>query len=161
MVARVGVRRAATPRPEPPAAPSRVLGTLARFGLVGGIGLVVDVGLFNLIRGLLLDGGDAVDGVLVAKTVSTLCAIVVNWLGNRWWAFRHERRADAAREGAAFLAVSLLGSLVGLLCLWCSHDLLGLRTAWDDNIAANGVGLALGSAVRFTLSYRWIWRRPA
>jgi putative flippase GtrA len=134
---------------------------MTRFGLVGVLGLLVDVALFNLIRALLLDGGHAVGGVLVAKSVSTVCAIGVNWLGNRWWAFRHERRTDVAREAASFFAVSLLGSLVGLLCLWCSHDVLDLRSALDDNLSANVVGLALGSAVRFTLSDRWVWRRPA
>ena len=92
--------------------------------------------------------------------VSTLCAIAVNWIGNRSWAFRDRRQADVAREGFAFLAVSLLGLLVSVACLWISHDLLGLRTALDDNIATNFVGLGLGTAVRFALYRSWVYRAP-
>lgn len=141
------------------ASPRLGLGSrLVRFGLVGGVGFLVDVGIFNLLRGTVWAPAHLAEGPLLAKVVSTLCAIAVNWMGNRYWAFRDHRRSDVAREGFAFLAVSLLGLVVSVACLWISHDLLGLHTALDDNIATNFVGLGLGTAVRFALYRSWVYR---
>jgi len=131
---------------------------LVRFGLVGGVGFLVDVGIFNLLRGTVWAPEHLAEGPLLAKVVSTLCAIAVNWIGNRHWAFRDQKRPEVAREGLEFLAVSLLGLLVSVACLWLSHDLLGLRTALDDNVASNVVGLGLGTAVRFALYRAWVYR---
>ncbi|GAA2752017.1 GtrA family protein [Amnibacterium kyonggiense] len=134
-----------------------VLIRLVRFAAVGGVGFLVDLGAFTLLRLGPLSPEHVAEGPLVAKAISTLCAIAVNWAGNRWWAFRLHRRDDVVREGMAFLVTSLLGSSVALLCLWTSHDLLGLRSAIDDTVSANVVGLVLGSAVRFWLASVWVF----
>ena len=136
----------------------RLSARLVRFGLVGGVGFLVDVGIFNLLRSTIWTPAHLAEGPLLAKVISTLCAIAVNWIGNRYWAFRDHRRDDVAREGFAFLAVSLLGLLVSVACLWVSHDLLGFHTALDDNVATNVIGLGLGTAVRFALYRSWVYR---
>jgi putative flippase GtrA len=132
-----------------------------RFAAVGGAGFVVDVVLFNVLRDTVWAPERVAGGVLVAKAVSTLCAIGVSWVGNRSWAFRDRRRRGIAGEGVMFLVASAAGMAVGLGCLWCSHDLLGLTTALDDNVASNGVGLVLGTAVRFLLYRTWVYRDSA
>lgn len=128
-----------------------ILTQLVAFAVVGGVGFVVDVGVFNL---LLLHPLSSAGWPIVAKSTSTALAIGVNWMGNRLWTFRAQRRADAVREGRDFLVASLIGSAVSLLCLGVSHYLLGLTTAVDDNVSANVIGLVFGSAVRFA-AYRW------
>lgn len=128
-----------------------VLRQLGAFAVVGGVGLIVDVGVFNL---LLLHRSHLVAWPMLAKTASTALAIAVNWLGNRLWTFREHRRDDTVREGIEFLAASLLGSGVALVCLGISHYVLHLTTPLDDNVSANVVGLIVGSAVRFA-AYRW------
>jgi putative flippase GtrA len=50
--------------------------------------------------------------------------------------------------------VSIGGMLIGLACLWVSHYLLGFTSLLADNVATNVLGLALGTAFRFTL-YKW------
>ncbi|MFF3028084.1 GtrA family protein [Microbacterium sp. NPDC057944] len=124
---------------------------IVKFAAVGGVGLIVDVAVFNL---LLLHPMPVAAWPMVAKVVSTALAIVVNWVGNRLWTFRDRRRADAAREAVEFLIASLIGSGVSLLCLGVSHYLLNLTTTVDDNVSANVIGLLAGSAVRFA-AYRW------
>ena len=126
-------------------------GQVMKFVAVGGVGFLVDVGVFNL---LLLHPASHAAWPMIAKSASTAVAIAVNWIGNRLWTFRDQRRADTAREGIEFLVASLVGSGVALLCLGVSHYVLGFTSTLADNISANVVGLILGSAVRF-VAYRW------
>jgi putative flippase GtrA len=129
---------------------------LTRFAVVGGVGFVVDVTVFNLLRATVFSGQH--DGPIVAKVLSTIVAIAVNWVGNRYWAFRQHRSDHVVRESISFVAASLLGLVVSVGCLWVSHDLLRLTSVLDDNISSNVVGLALGSIVRFALYRAWVYR---
>ncbi|MFE6994876.1 GtrA family protein [Microbacterium sp. NPDC057659] len=131
---------------------TRLAVQVLKFGVVGGVGFVVDVALFNLL--LLHPVAGIPAWPVAAKTVSTVAAIAVNWVGNRMWTFREHRRADTVREGVEFLIASLVGSGVSLVCLAFSHYVLQLTTTVDDNVSANVIGLILGSLVRFA-AYRW------
>lgn len=132
------------------------------FLLVGGIGWIVDVGIFNVLRATVLDPVDVHGGAMIAKAISTAVAIGLNWVGNRTLAFRGRRSRSTAAEAGRFVAASLLGAAVSLLCLLVSHDLLGLTSALADNISANVVGLLLGTALRFVLYRAWVFTgRPA
>lgn len=124
---------------------------LARFGSVGAVAFLVDVGLFNLLR---YGPGDLLaDRPLTAKVVSVAVAVVVAWLGNRHWTFAGRRGAPGARtptrELIGFAVVNAAGMAVAVGCLAVSHYVLGLTSPLADNIAANGVGLLLGTAVRY------------
>ncbi len=142
------------------------LRALLRQGLaflaVGGVGFLVDVGVFNALRATVLSPDHVAGGAIWAKVVSVSLAIAVNWIGNRTVAFRRERRtgprAVVVREAVEFAAASLLGSAVALVCLVISHDLMGLRTVADDNISANVIGLGLGTVLRFVLYRLWVFR---
>ena len=130
---------------------------VVRFGLVGGVGFVVDVGVFNLLRTTIMDPSVMHGGPVVAKLVSTTLAILVNWLGNRFWTFRERRRADVLRESVEFFAVSIAGMGIGLACLWVSHYVLGYRSLLADNISGNVIGLVLGAVFRFVLYRVWVF----
>lgn len=130
---------------------------LVQFGLVGGVGFVVNFVLFNLLRAGPLNPDQVANGSMYAATIAACIAIVVNWIGNRYWTFSEHRGAGTLREGIEFFAVSLAGSGIGLLCLWISHNVLGYTSAVADNIAINVVGLALGSLFRFVLYRLWVF----
>lgn len=124
-----------------------------KFGVVGALAYVVDVTLFNLLR---YAGDDPLlaDRPLTAKVVSVSVATLVSWLGNRYWTFhRRGRRASISSELGLFVVVNGVGMLIALLCLATSHYVLGLTSPVADNISANVVGLALGTAFRF-----WAYR---
>ncbi|TXN31985.1 GtrA family protein [Lacisediminihabitans profunda] len=127
---------------------------LLSFILVGGVGLVVDIAVFNALRTTVLEPSLVHGGPVIAKAISTSLAILVNWTGNRLWTFRSQRRTDVLREGIEFAVVSAAGMVIALGCLWVSHYLLGYTSIIADNIATNVVGLALGTAFRF-VAYRW------
>jgi hypothetical protein len=50
-----------------------------------------------------------------------------------------------------------VGLAIALACLAVSHYVLGFTSALADNVAANGVGLVLGSAFRFFSYRRWVF----
>ena len=130
-----------------------VVREMVKFGAVGAVAFLVDVGTFNLLRFGLGDGGPLEHKPITAKILSASLATVVAWLGNRLWTFRHRRRASAGHELALFVAFNLAGMAIALGCLWFSHYVLDLRSARADNISANGVGLVLGTLFRF-----WAYR---
>lgn len=144
----------------PPGHKPEVLRQLVQFALVGGIGLVIDVVVFNALRTSIFSPASVHAGPIVAKTISTSLAIAANWIGNRLWTFRTRRRQNIAREGIEFAVVSIAGMLIAVGCLWVSHYGLGLTSLLADNISSNVVGLVLGAAFRFLL-YRWWVFAPA
>jgi putative flippase GtrA len=148
--------------PSPSDRPGRearhLLVQLVRFAVVGGLGFVLDTAVFDLLRLTVLSPERLQDGPLLAKIASTTVAIAANWIGNRSWTFADSRRARTGGEAIEFLVASLIGMAVGLLCLWISHYGLRLTTTLDDAVSANGVGLVLGSAVRFWLYRVWVYR---
>jgi putative flippase GtrA len=135
----------------------KLLLQFTRFGLVGGVGLVVDFGVFNLLRATIFDPDRIHEGPVFAKIISTILAIIVNWIGNRFWTFREHRGRQLVREGVEFGIVSVGGLLIGLFCLFVSHYLLGFTSLLADNISSNLIGLALGTAFRFSLYRLWVF----
>lgn len=133
---------------------ARLLPQLLKFGLVGGVGFVVNAVVFNALMVLAFRPSHTPEGSLYATAIANVVAIFANWLGNRYWAFSAQRRDSTAREGVEFFVVSLIGMLIPLGCVWFSEDVLGHTSLLADNIANNVVGLALGMVFRFAL-YRW------
>lgn len=127
-----------------------------KFGVVGLIGFVIDIALFNALR-LGVFGDSWVSTAIGAKTISTSVAIVFNWIGNRYWTFRQHRRSNYLREFGEYVVVSLGGMAIALGCLWISHHVLGLNSLLADNIATNVIGLGLGTLFRFFLYRFWVF----
>jgi putative flippase GtrA len=123
-----------------------------KFGIVGAVGFVVDVGLFNVLR-YAGDPGLLEHKPLTAKVISVACATIVTYLGNRHWTWADRERSARHREALLFFLFNGLGMAIALTCLAVSHYLLNLHSALADNISANGVGLVLGMLFRF-----WAYR---
>lgn len=127
-----------------------------KFGVVGIIGYVTDVGIFNLLR-LGFSHVPTFDEPIVPKIISVAIATLVTWFGNRYWTFREHRRQNYLLELVEFAAVAIGGLLIGLLCLGISHYILGFDNIVADNISGNVVGLILGTAFRFILYRFWVY----
>lgn len=135
---------------------SSLVREIAKFGVVGMVALVVDIGLFNILR---FAGGEGplYDKPLTAKAISVIAATTVAYFGNRYWTFRHRGRTHMGREYLLFFVLNGIGMMIALTCLWFSHYALGLTSALADNISANVVGLALGTMFRFWSYRRWVF----
>lgn len=128
------------------------------FLAVGGAGYITDVVAFNLLR--TLDPFSLLDPT-IARTLAVIPAMAVTFVGHRSVTWRHRERASTGRERrrqiARFIVVNVIGFGISVGCLAISHDLLGWTSALADNIAANVVGLALGTAFRFAAYRRLVF----
>ncbi len=128
-----------------------------KFGVIGLLGYFVDVGIFNALSLGLVGHGHFFQSPIGAKIISVAISTLVTWFGNRYWTFREHRRKNFVLELFEFSAVAVGGLLIGLLCLWVSHYLLGLTSLLADNISSNVIGLILGTAFRFVLYRFWVY----
>jgi putative flippase GtrA len=125
-----------------------------KFGVVGLIGYVIDFAIFNALRTF---GTGFWSDPIGATIVSVSVAIVVTWIGNRYWTFREFRRKNVVVEFLEFLVVALIGMGISVLCVWISHYVLGFTSLVADNIAKNVVGLAIATTFRFLLYRFWVF----
>ncbi len=132
---------------------------LGKFGVVGAVAYLVDSVLL-----LVLDARGWEP--LWAKTVATVAAATVAFVGNRFWTWRHRARTGFAREYGLFFLFNVIGLGIALACLAVTYHGLGalwpsvFRTTLAVLISANVVGLAAGTVFRFW-SYRRFVFRPA
>ena len=127
---------------------------IAKFGVVGVFAFVIDVGLFNL----LLFVGPLQDKPITVKAISVIVATTAAYIGNRFWTFRHRGRSHTvAREYILFVVLNGIAMGIALGVLWLSHYALGLTSPIADNIAANVIGLGLGTLFRFWSYRRWVF----
>ena len=134
---------------------------MLKFGTVGVVAFVIDLGGYNLLvfgphlMGLLGEGQDAgaLHGKpLTARIISASAGTFVAWLGNRLWTFRRRRRRPAAHELALFVAFNLVAMAIAVACLSFSRYGLDLHSPLADNVA-NMAGIGLGALFRF-----WAYR---
>lgn len=125
---------------------------LGRFLAVGVAGIVVNLGVFNLLRlGPLHPqaeiAGDS-DRVVTAKVIATLVSIVFAWWAHRGWTFRGGRRHQPVPELLIFGAINGVALALEAGALAFTHHGLGLDTlAWDNLFSLVGIGL--GTIARY------------
>ncbi len=135
----------------------RLIRYALKFGVVGLIGYVVDVSIFNMLRVGTLGMDTWYQGPLGAKVISVAIATLVTWFGNRYWTFREHRRQNFLLELAEFGAIAAAGMGISLLCLYISHYVLGFTSLLADNISANVIGLVIATAFRFLMYRFWVY----
>lgn len=128
---------------------------LAKFGTVGFISLLVDLLVFNVALVVMPDRP------LTAKVLSTIVSATNAFVLNRIWSFKHRQRTTVRREYSLFIVLNAVGLGISLLCLAISHYVLGFESRLADNLAANGVGLVLGTTFRFWSYRKFVWAAPA
>lgn len=121
----------------------------AKFGVVGGVGWIIDNGIYTL-----LWHGPMGDSTLKARVVSTGIAILFSWFANRYWTFSHRRSKRHWREFWMFMVMNGLGLGIVLTCQFVSRYVLGYTSFTADFIAGGVIGLILGTIFRF-LAYRY------
>jgi putative flippase GtrA len=127
---------------------------LSKFGTVGLVGAVFDIGGFNLLHhhyGV---------GPLSSKAASTFVAAIITYIGNRFWAFRHRARTGVQREFPVFVALNVIGLGIAEVVLSFTYYVLDQRGPLATNLSANVVGIGLGTLFRFWAYKRWVFRHP-
>ncbi len=82
---------------------SREVSRFLRFAVVGVVGAIVDFGVANLLTNLFHRS------IVFAGTVSFICAIINNFLWNRYWTYPDSRSKPVLRQLVEFSLVSVMG----------------------------------------------------
>jgi putative flippase GtrA len=139
----------------------RLLEESAKFLTVGGVATLISFVIFNgLVHGYL--GGAALmhDQPLVAYVIANTVGMLVSYRGTRSWAFRSREVVGVAGGRLSFFGINLASMVIPLACLAFTRYVLGRSDPVADNIAANVVGLALGTMARFWAIRQFIFRAP-
>ena len=128
---------------------------MIKFGIVGAVAFVVDLGLFNILRNTVLSGygNGPLSRAVIATVISAAVATCVAWVGNRMWTFRHRRNRPVHHEALLFALTNGVALLIQAACVGVSHHDLRQESLVAENIAKL-VGIALGTLFRF-----WAYRR--
>jgi putative flippase GtrA len=125
---------------------------MVKFGIIGGLNVVVNWVAFNLLLLLPLFA----DGQLKAKVIATGIAIVSSYFMNRHWTYKDRDKSAAHREFVLFLGFNLAGMLIELAVMAMTKYVFGL-TSWLAINAAFAVGLGLGTVFRFFTYRTWVF----
>lgn len=132
---------------------------LLKFGSVGGVAYIVGVGGFNLL--VHIPSAPLADKPITASLISGVFAVLVAYIGNRYWTWRHRPKNSLRREVIIFFAVNVVGLGFSALSLGISRYVFDLHSALSDNISANIIGVGLGTIFRF-IGYRtWVFPKQS
>ncbi len=123
---------------------------LARFGVVGATGAVIDLGGAAYLHGALGVGP------LSAKALSITVATLVTYLGSRFWTFRHRVNQALLREGTLFVLLNVVGLVIAEMVIALTTYGLGYKSALAYN-AASVIGTGLGTIFRYFAYKKWVF----
>ena len=128
---------------------------IAKFGIVGAINYVLDVGLFNILLVTFLH-----DRPLTAKGLSTIVAATSSYFMNRHWTWRDRARTGVRREYLLFLLLSAIALGITLACLAFGEYGLHQNSLLARNFWGNVVGVGVAMVFRFWSFKRWVFLEP-
>ncbi|MEU4731904.1 GtrA family protein [Streptomyces sp. NPDC023588] len=124
---------------------------VAKFGAVGGLGVLVNLGVFNLIR------STTELQVVRASVIATVVAIATNYLGFRYFAYRDRAQNGRTRELSLFVAFSVVGLVIENGVLYTATYGFG----WDGPVASNVfkfIGIGVATVFRFWSYRTWVFK---
>src|SRR3954452_9974141 len=141
---------------------SHFLAEGAKFLTVGGAATLVSFGIFNgLVHGYPGGPGPMHGAPRLAFVIANTFGMVVSYRGSRSWAFRNRAAVGRAGGRVAFFLINIVSMVIPLACLAFTRYALGRSDPVADNIAANVVGLGMGTLARFWAIRRFIFLSPA
>ncbi|MFI5961271.1 GtrA family protein [Streptomyces asoensis] len=127
-------------------------GEIMRFAAVGGLGVLVNFAVFNLCRAV------TTLPVVRCSVISTSVAVLVNYLGFRYFAYRDRDKRRPAREFTLFVVFSIIGLVIENGVLYAATYRFGWDTALQSNLF-KAIGLAAATGFRFWVYRTWVFRR--
>lgn len=127
---------------------------LAKFGVVGAVGAVIDLGGASVLYGVYHVGP------LTSKAISIMTAMVITYAGNRFWTFRHRVNERWLKQIALFALLNGVGLLIAEAVIAFSTYGLGEKSNLAYTLASV-VGTGLATIFRYLTYKRWVFLAPA
>ncbi len=124
---------------------------VAKFGAVGGAGVLVNFLAFNLVRSVT----DL--QVVRASVIATVVAIVFNYLGFRYFTYRDRDRGSRTKEMTLFLVFSAIGLVIENGVLYVATYGLGFDSPLQSNVW-KFLGMGIATLFRFWSYRTWVFR---
>ncbi|WP_199552981.1 GtrA family protein [Streptomyces sp. N35] len=124
---------------------------IAKFGAVGGVGMLVNLGVFNLLR------HTTEIPVVRASILATAAAICCNYVGFRYFTYRDRDKSSRTKEMTLFLLFSIVGLVIENGVLYAAT--YGFH--WDSPLQSNVfkfVGIGIATLFRFWSYRTWVFR---
>ncbi|MGP4085832.1 GtrA family protein [Streptomyces sp. KR55] len=142
----------------PPTPPSalrqrieRLVREVAKFGAVGGAGLLVNLLVFNLVR-------HVTDlQVVRASVIATVVAIAFNYVGFRYFTYRDRDKSGRTKEMSLFGLFSAVGLVIENGVLYTAT----YGFDWDSPLQSNifkFLGIGIATLFRFWSYRTWVFR---
>ena len=125
---------------------------VAKFGTIGVINVVVNLGVANVLVNTVFEGSE-----VKAKAVSAIVATTSAYFMNRYWTYRDRPKSTLRREYALFFFFNLIGLLIESGSVAFGKYVLHETSSLAFNIAS-GFGIALGTLFRFWSYRRFVFR---
>jgi putative flippase GtrA len=126
---------------------------IAKFGIVGAFGFVVQLGVQNA-----LYPGHGV-GAVTAVVIGYAAATVVTFIGNRHWAFRHRKGGGLGQETVLFVALNVVGIFIQVGIVDFVVHGLGHGDRLSYNIATI-IGIGIGTMFRLFTYRKFVFHTP-
>jgi putative flippase GtrA len=130
---------------------------MAKFGVIGALAFVVDMGAFNLLRYDFDGTGPLHHKPLTARVISVCLATVVAYIGNRYWTWKNRERRALHFEYGLFFLLNGVGLVINLAVLGFVIYVLNLHDPLSNNLA-NLFGIGCGTIFRFWSYRRFLFR---
>ena len=128
-----------------------------KYLVVGAVGYVIDVGLFNFLS-LTLAFLELFYGPIIYKVISATVAISFTYLGNSRWTFSTRTgREPGLRRIVLYGVVNVIGLALTVLPLYVSRYVLGFDSLIADNISGNIIGVFLALVFRFYMNRKIVF----
>lgn len=135
--------------------------TGTKFLLVGGLSTLIEIGVLNILL-YMLGWNASVLGLVAAKIIASLVALINAYFGNREWAFRGRERRTRRSEITWFLIVNAFCLVLGAVLFWVGVEIgeliLGRALGPFAINFANLVSIAIVVMVRFVLYHKVVFR---
>lgn len=130
-----------------------LIAELVKFGAVGAIAAVVDLGGAGFLE------NNHLTGPLTSKAISTAVATVVSYLGNRFWTFKDRDNHAPLRAWTVFIVLNLVGLAIAEAVIGITYYGLGFHDSLAYNVAqVLGTGLAM--VFRYWSYKKWVFIAP-
>ncbi|MXM67121.1 GtrA family protein [Streptomyces sp. HUCO-GS316] len=129
----------------------RLVHEVAKFGAVGGAGVLVNLLVFNLVRQLT----DL--QVVRASVIATVVAIGFNYVGFRYFTYRDRDKSGRTKELTLFLLFSAAGLVIENGVLYAATYGFDWRSPLQNNIF-KFIGIGIATLFRFWSYRTWVFR---